>query len=401
MAEPGRRVGHGATVGAPSGFVPDTFWHLDSPRTGRPWASPDRLDVSGWTASRAPVEDLRLTVDGRPAGVELESAARPDVTDSFGLPATGFGASLPAAGAEGRDVQVEFSVDGVPHRIVVPSTEDVADPGERRLDKHRRLRPHLRCIACGGELEDGDDVLGCVACGERYPVVGGVFDFLPPAVREEFDIVPTENVSSNVYDGVMTNLVHAHRDGLVLDCGAGRQATYYRNVVNVEVVAYDTTDVLSVGERLPFADDTFDCVASFAVLEHVKDPFRCARELLRVLKPGGELYCQVPFLQPVHAYPNHFYNMTEQGLVNLFPGLDVEAAGVIPFGQPIFALSWILGSYAAGLPDDERARFESMTVAELMSPPSSQLGASHVVSLSQAARSELACTNFVYGRATG
>ncbi len=38
---------------------------------------------------------------------------------------------------------------------------------------------------------------------------------------------------------------------------------------------------------LPFEDASFDCVFSNALMEHLTDPVRAMRELLRVLKPGG------------------------------------------------------------------------------------------------------------------
>lgn len=46
---------------------------------------------------------------------------------------------------------------------------------------------------------------------------------------------------------------------------------------------------LKVGdaERLDFADDTFDLVYSWGVIHHTPDTPRAAREVLRVLKPGG------------------------------------------------------------------------------------------------------------------
>lgn len=73
-----------------------------------------------------------------------------------------------------------------------------------------------------------------------------------------------------------------------------------------------------VGEVLPFKNNSFDALISLAVLEHVKDPWRCVSEILRELKPGGEIICCVSFLQPFHGYPHYYYNMTAQGLKNIF-----------------------------------------------------------------------------------
>ena len=109
------------------------------------------------------------------------------------------------------------------------------------------------------------------------------FDFLSAELRREFDIVDTENVSSHDYDRHALEFIRDYSNGLILDCGAGLRRTYYDNVVNFEICAYATTDVRGVGERLPFRDGVFDAVFSFAVLEHVKDPFACAREISRVL----------------------------------------------------------------------------------------------------------------------
>ncbi|HKR01172.1 MAG TPA: class I SAM-dependent methyltransferase [Pyrinomonadaceae bacterium] len=45
--------------------------------------------------------------------------------------------------------------------------------------------------------------------------------------------------------------------------------------------------VLADGERLPFADGSFDVVYSNGVLHHTPDTVRAVRELQRVLSPGG------------------------------------------------------------------------------------------------------------------
>lgn len=49
-----------------------------------------------------------------------------------------------------------------------------------------------------------------------------------------------------------------------------------------------------VGERIPFADNTFDFVISLAVLEHVQNVSAVVQETYRVLKPGGWAYFEVP-----------------------------------------------------------------------------------------------------------
>ncbi|HST50658.1 MAG TPA: methyltransferase domain-containing protein [Pyrinomonadaceae bacterium] len=49
------------------------------------------------------------------------------------------------------------------------------------------------------------------------------------------------------------------------------------------------------GERLPFADASFDVVLCDNVVDHAEDPKEIARELVRVLAPGGLLYFTVNF----------------------------------------------------------------------------------------------------------
>jgi len=46
--------------------------------------------------------------------------------------------------------------------------------------------------------------------------------------------------------------------------------------------------------KLPFPDDTFDCIIAAEVLEHVPDDSGAMDELARVLKPGGRLAATVP-----------------------------------------------------------------------------------------------------------
>ena len=225
-----------------------------------------------------------------------------------------------------------------------------------------------------------------------------LIDCLTDALREEFSVIPTNNVSAHEYDPPTLALLERHADGLVLDCGAGQRNTYYANVVNYEIVAYDSTDVLGVAERLPFKDASFDAVVCMNVLEHVKDPFQVARELMRVLKPGGELLCVAPLLQPLHGYPHHYFNMTHQGLLSLFEPMTEKRTEVYGAMHPIWALNWILASYHAGLPHEQRGQFAAMTVAELLASPSALELETIATTLSEAARTELASAHALSAR---
>ena len=183
---------------------------------------------------------------------------------------------------------------------------------------------------------------------------------------------------------------------------AGKRPVSYDHVVNYEIVAYDTTDVVGVGEELPFADESFDAVISNAVLEHVKDPFRCAREIARVLKPGGELFCAVPLLQPLHGYPHHYYNMTAQGLRNLFADhLDVERIEVTRQLLPIWSLTWICSSWAAGLSGSAKDECLSMRIADFIVRPEPHLDRTYVTQLPPAVNSELASGHALFARKPG
>jgi len=79
----------------------------------------------------------------------------------------------------------------------------------------------------------------------------------------------------------------------------------------------------SVGEALPFADNAFDVVFSHEVLEHVADDRLCAREVVRVARPGGRIVIFVPnrayFFETHGIYWRGVYRFGNKPLVNWLP----------------------------------------------------------------------------------
>ncbi|MEV0618816.1 methyltransferase domain-containing protein [Nonomuraea sp. NPDC050404] len=105
------------------------------------------------------------------------------------------------------------------------------------------------------------------------------------------------------------------------------------------------------GERLGFADGSFDAAVAGELLEHVADPGAVLTELHRVLAPGGTLLVSVPYgLMPHHDHRRTFYRTGFHRL--LAPLFEIHELAMLerhiaavavrrdsPHGAPAFALS--------------------------------------------------------------
>jgi len=113
--------------------------------------------------------------------------------------------------------------------------------------------------------------------------------------------------------------------GRVIDVGCGdrwlaeavgRQADYIGLDYPLTVAqGYPgTADVFGDAAHLPFSSAAADTLLLLDVLEHLRTPEAALAEAARVLKPGGRLVLQVPFLYPVHDAPNDYRRWTLDGL---------------------------------------------------------------------------------------
>jgi SAM-dependent methyltransferase len=373
--------------------------YLDHPDT---LPTAETFAVQGWVTSKSPL--LRATIEGDETAFALRP--RPDVAKARpeAPHATGFFGTARATNLAGATLSLRLVFAGGSEARYFVIKPDSAEVWRLRAERRKRVYPLLRCVACRAAFpasgyQPGQECIRCEACGKTYGSKNGQFDLITDEERATLAGANPGEVSKNAYDAAALEFIRSDPDALVLDCGAGLRQVEYGNVVNLEIVPYPTTDVVASNVRLPFADGVFDGVLSLAVLEHVRDPIASAREICRVLKPGGRLLAVVPFLQPVHAFPDHYFNMTAQGLASLFETeMEILDTSVPDSGLPIWTLAWMLRSWAEGLPGAVRQEFLNLRVGDLMGEAHEYLGRDFVRALPREKNFELAATTQILGR---
>jgi SAM-dependent methyltransferase len=217
--------------------------------------------------------------------------------------------------------------------------------------------PALSCPQCGGSLARAQTQLTCMVCQTHFsidekgtldlrlnhpkkisfelelgtPLAPPGFDFGPlkPKLNPEVAI-SARNVPWHITPELLSYFPHATSgSSLALDLGCG--SGLHRHVcerAGFRWVGLDYTasgaPIRGDGHALPFRDATFEFVFSMAVLEHIRYPFVVAREVFRILKPGGFYIGTVAFLEPFHG--DSYYHHTHLGTYNTLnsAGFDVQ-----------------------------------------------------------------------------
>jgi len=254
------------------------------------------------------------------------------------------------------------------------------EPTPMRRLTATELRPLLQC-PCGGRLIWPSDRPRCAECRRDYPLVGGK----PALVRLEASVIepPTAGnsvspiirptpvrawISRLVFGGSPRSSTNMARlasrlsqqaDPVVLVVGGAERGFGHDELDDVDGLmmsfdVYDTqlVDFLADGHEIPLRDETVDAVVVQAVLEHVLEPHTVVAELHRVLRDGGFVYAETPFMQQVHEGAYDFTRFTERGHRWLFREFSQLDSGALRGAGT--ALLWSIRYFLASLIGNKR-----------------------------------------------
>jgi SAM-dependent methyltransferase len=134
--------------------------------------------------------------------------------------------------------------------------------------------------------------------------------------------------------------------GRLLDIGCGNKPLSPFLNPGVEYIGLDypptvtkgysgKADVFGDGQHLPFKSNSFDYVTVLDVMEHLPWPEAAFSEMVRVVKPGGRIITQTPFLYPLHDLPHDFQRWTHEGLMRFSERHPVSLSVITHHGKPL------------------------------------------------------------------
>jgi len=141
--------------------------------------------------------------------------------------------------------------------------------------------------------------------------------------------------------------------GRTIDIGGGHDADYIRFMKRQDNVVFETFDQKAGStvdfeiDPLPATSASYDTVLFLNVMEHVFNHQHIASEVVRLVKPGGQVIGFVPFLMWYHPDFRDFFRYTHEALKLIFERAGATDVKIEPlaFGPFTAAAQMIIQSF--------------------------------------------------------
>jgi SAM-dependent methyltransferase len=101
------------------------------------------------------------------------------------------------------------------------------------------------------------------------------------------------------------------------------------NYTMVDIKAGPDVDVVADLHSLPFEwTNRYDACIANAVFEHLERPWIAAKEVARILAPGGVCYIATHQTFPLHGHPKDFFRFSTDALSLIFSDAGLEVVSV-------------------------------------------------------------------------
>ena len=106
-------------------------------------------------------------------------------------------------------------------------------------------------------------------------------------------------------------------DGLLLNLGSGN-IRFSPNSIGIDIQQKQEVDVIADAHQLPFESEVFDACICAGAFQYFHNPAIVVQEMRRVLKDGGWVIADAPFVQHYCPDKPDLYRFTKAGLEGLF-----------------------------------------------------------------------------------
>jgi SAM-dependent methyltransferase len=254
-----------------------------------------------------------------------------------------------------------------------------------------------QCPKCqSSQLIFDDHQIICKNCSSKFAIINNK----PVFIREDNEIFSPSfytnavtNYSSKEKKNIFSKIVpspsiafnHAERiqnfaqtlkkftPAYVLVVGGGNQKRDLDRLMseysNIKLIYSDVdvnadVDLFCDAHDLPFQDQVFHGIITTAVLEHVLYPEKVVSEMHRVLKDGGVIYSEIPFMQQVHEGAYDFTRYTLSGHRRLFNYFSEISSGLV--AGPGTVLVWSIEHFALCFAGNNTSRLLTKAMVRLV-----------------------------------